>query len=69
MERDFTLEYWSDDGWHVGHLKEVRGVFSQGETLQDFESNIRDAYRMMMENSDPPWAYSHKTVGILTPVS
>jgi len=27
-----TLEYWEDDGWLVGRLVEVPGVFSQGET-------------------------------------
>lgn len=49
MNRNFTLEYWQDDGWYVGKLKQVPGVFSQGETLQELEENIRDAYQMMME--------------------
>jgi hypothetical protein len=47
VERVFTLEYWVEDEWYVGRLKEVVGVFSQGETLEDLEQNIRDAYRMM----------------------
>jgi predicted RNase H-like HicB family nuclease len=51
MKRNFTLEYWLDDGWYVGRLREVPGVFSQGETLGELEENIRDAYRMMMEES------------------
>lgn len=49
MPRQFTLEYWQDSGWHVGRLTEVPGVFSQGETLEKLEENIRDAYRMMVE--------------------
>ena len=49
MIRRFTLEYWMDEDWFVGRLKEVPGVFSQGETLKDLETNIRDAYRLMME--------------------
>ena len=49
MKRNFTLEYWLDDGWHVGRLKEVPGVFSQGETLSELEANILDAYRMVMD--------------------
>ncbi|MBI3946677.1 MAG: type II toxin-antitoxin system HicB family antitoxin [Armatimonadetes bacterium] len=48
MLRHFTLEYWRDDGWHVGRLKEVPGVFSQGATLEELEENIRDAYRLMV---------------------
>ena len=47
MRRSFSLEYWIDDGWYVGRLKEVPGVFSQGETLEELEENIRDAYAVM----------------------
>ena len=47
--RYFTLEYWIDEGWYIGRLKEVPGVFSQGETLQELEDNIRDAYKLMTE--------------------
>ena len=54
MERTFTLEYWQDDGWYVGRLKEVPGVFSQGETMAELEENIRDAYKMMMETEILP---------------
>lgn len=53
MEPQFTLEYWLDDGWYVGKLKEVPGVFSQGESLEESEANIRDAYQLMMEEADP----------------
>ncbi|HXG92757.1 MAG TPA: type II toxin-antitoxin system HicB family antitoxin [Blastocatellia bacterium] len=50
MQRQFTLEYWIDDGWYVGRLKEVPGVFSQGETLEELEENIREVYHLMMED-------------------
>ena len=49
MIRYFTLEYWIDEGWYVGRLREVPGVFSQGATLQELEENIQDAYQLMME--------------------
>ncbi len=49
MKHTFTLEYWLDDGWYVGKLKEVPGVFSQGETLQELEENIADAYKLLMQ--------------------
>lgn len=48
------MEYWLDDGWYVGRLKEVPGVFSQGESLEELEENIRDAYREMVSNDDLP---------------
>ncbi|MFH1538879.1 MAG: type II toxin-antitoxin system HicB family antitoxin [bacterium] len=52
MLRHFTLEYWLDEVWHVGRLKEIPGVFSQGETLEELEENIRDAYRLLMKDED-----------------
>jgi predicted RNase H-like HicB family nuclease len=45
----FTLEYWEDDGWYVGRLAEVPGVFSQGESLEELKKNIADAYMLVIE--------------------
>ena len=50
MSRRLTLEYWKDDDWYVGRLKEVPGVFSQGETLKELEENIKDAYQLVIED-------------------
>ena len=52
MRRSFKLEYWIDEGWYVGKLKEVPGVFSQGETLEALEQNIQEAYRLMMAEEE-----------------
>jgi len=43
-----------DEGWYVGKLKEIPGVFSQGETLEELEENIRDAYKLVMETEISP---------------
>jgi predicted RNase H-like HicB family nuclease len=51
MLRHFTLEYWMDEGWYIGRLKEVPGVFSQGETLAELEENIRDAYQLVQADA------------------
>ena len=50
MKTKFTLEYWIDEDWYVGRLKEVPGVYSQGETLKELEENIIDAYKLMIED-------------------
>ena len=50
MRRSFTLEYWIDDDWYIGRLKEIPGVFSQGESLAELEENIRDAYQLLLED-------------------
>ena len=52
MRKRFTLEYWIDEGWYVGKLKEVPGVFSQGETLEELEENIKEVYQLMMSEED-----------------
>ena len=45
----FMLEYWEDEGWFVGRLPEVPGVFSQGESLKELKKNIADAYALLLE--------------------
>ena len=49
MTRNYTLEYWKDDGWFVGKIREVPSIFSQGESLEELEENIKDAYKMILE--------------------
>ena len=51
MSMSFVLEYWLDDGWYVGRLRGVPGVFSQGETLEELDANIREAYQLMLEEA------------------
>ena len=52
MSLRLQLEYWKDGAWFVGRLPQVPGVFSQGATLQELEENVRDAYRMMLEEQE-----------------
>ena len=53
MIRNFTLDYWLDDGWYVGKLREVPGIFSQGETLEELERNIKEAFALMSQEVPP----------------
>lgn len=50
MPRTLTLDYWIDDGWYVGKIREVPGVFSQGESLAELKANVQDVYRLMVED-------------------
>ena len=54
MTQEFTLEYWEDDGWLVGRLLGVPGVFSQGQTIEELKANIRDAFALMNEDDALP---------------
>ncbi len=49
-----TLDYWIDDGWFVGRLRENPGVFSQGKTLDELKRNIEDALELMLEEAPLP---------------
>ncbi len=66
MTVKFTLEYWQDQGWFVGRLREVPGVFSQGETLRELEENICDAYSLVMKEQGSLRKRAH-TKSILVP--
>ncbi len=52
MAKYFALDYWLNEGWYVGRLKEVPGVFSQGQTLEEPKENILDAYNLMIEEDE-----------------
>ncbi len=68
MQRKFTLEYWIDDDWYVGKLREVPGIFSQGETLSELEENIRDAYKIIIEDEGACHRIGKKTKDIMVEV-
>ncbi|MBI5853829.1 MAG: type II toxin-antitoxin system HicB family antitoxin [Nitrospirae bacterium] len=56
-----TLEYWKDEDWYVGQLREVPGVISQGATLKELEENIQDAYQLMLKERRPAFRRRAKT--------
>jgi predicted RNase H-like HicB family nuclease len=50
----YTLVCWKDEGWYVGRLEELPGVFSQGKTLDELMANIGDACRLLLEDDEEP---------------
>ncbi len=54
MTGSFTLQFWRDDAWYVGRLKEVPSIFSQGRSVEELRENIRDAYEAMFGDADEP---------------
>ena len=53
MTCNFTLDFWKEEGWYVGKLREVPGVFSQGQRLEELKTNIKDAYDLVMQETVP----------------
>ncbi len=54
MRKNFTLEYWIDDGHYVGKIKEVPAVFGEGKSLEELKRNIRKAYKLLVKSDGLP---------------
>jgi predicted RNase H-like HicB family nuclease len=42
----------SEDGWYVGQLEEMPEVLSQGKTVKELISNLKDALNLILDTSD-----------------
>src|SRR6266849_6098793 len=47
MKAKLTLIYWKSDKFWLGKLLEHPEIMTQGETLDELEENIKDAYLLM----------------------
>ncbi len=47
METKLRMIYWKGDKFWVGKLLEYPDIMTQGETLEELEENMRDAYLLM----------------------
>ncbi len=50
MKMNVTLECWQRDGWYIGRVTEIPGVFSQGKSLDELRENLVDACCLMLED-------------------
>ncbi len=55
------MVYWKSDRFWVGKLLEYPEIMSQGESLEELEENLRDAYRSMVME-DVPEKYQVKEI-------
>ncbi len=57
------MVYWKSDRFWVGKLLEHPEIMSQGETLEELEENLKDAYlSMVME--DVPEQYEVREIEV-----
>jgi predicted RNase H-like HicB family nuclease len=63
MKTKLTLVYWKSEKFWLGKLLEYPEVMTQGETLEELEENIRDAYRLLVLE-DVPEEHQLKTITI-----
>ena len=49
-----TMLYWKSDKFWLGKLLEHPEIMTQGETIEELEENIKDAYLLMAIDSMCP---------------
>jgi predicted RNase H-like HicB family nuclease len=63
MQRHLTMVYWKGEHFWLGKLLEHPDIMTQGETLEELEENLKDAYRMMVWE-DIPADYKMKEIAL-----
>jgi predicted RNase H-like HicB family nuclease len=53
MQATMKMIYWKSDKYWVGKLLEHPDIMTQGETLEELEENMRDAYLLMTMDDVP----------------
>jgi predicted RNase H-like HicB family nuclease len=63
MNTTLNIVYWKGDHFWVGKLLDHPEIMSQGETIEELESNLREAY-LLMAMDDVPDEYSIKSIAL-----
>ncbi len=53
MHTKMSMIYWKSDRFWLGKLLEHPEIVTQGETLEELEENIKDAFLMMAMDDEP----------------
>jgi predicted RNase H-like HicB family nuclease len=53
MEKKLTMIYWKSQKFWLGKLLDHPEIMTQGETLEELEENIKDAYLLMAMDEVP----------------
>jgi predicted RNase H-like HicB family nuclease len=53
MSKKVTMIYWKGEKFWLGKLLEYPEVMTQGETIEELEENIKDAYLLMAMDEVP----------------
>lgn len=63
MQHRLTMVYWKSEKFWLGKLLEHSEIMTQGETLEELEENLKDAYHMMVWE-DVPDDYAMKEIAL-----
>jgi len=54
MKTKSKMIYWKGDKFWVGKLLDRPEIMTQGETLEELEENMKEAYMLMTMDDVPP---------------
>ena len=63
MQHQLTMVYWKGEKYWLGKLREHPEIVTQGETLDELEQNLKDAYLTMAMEDVPP-DYKTKEIAV-----
>ena len=63
MNTKLKMVYWKGEKFWLGKILEHPEIMSQGETLEELEENLKDAYRLMLMD-DVPSNYQLKEISV-----
>jgi predicted RNase H-like HicB family nuclease len=63
MDKRMTMLYWKGEKYWLGKLLEYPEIMTQGETLEELEENLKDAYRLLVLE-DVPEDYRTKEIAV-----
>jgi predicted RNase H-like HicB family nuclease len=63
MEHHLKMVYWKGEKFWLGKFLEHPEIMTQGETIEELEENLKDAYRSMILD-DVPDTYLTKEITI-----
>ncbi len=63
MNTKIKIVYWKGEKFWLGKILEHPEIMSQGETVEELEENLKDAYKLMLMD-DVPSDYQLKEISV-----
>jgi len=63
MAQKLTMVYWKSEKFWLGKLLEHPEIMTQGETLEELEENLKDAF-LSMAMDEVPQDYKTKEIAL-----
>jgi len=63
MHTKIKIVYWKGEKFWLGKVLEHPEIMSQGESIEELEDNLKDAYKLMLMD-DVPSDYQLKEISV-----